>query len=47
MKTRVAVTRTNYGLEKAVRQAIQLLGGIDQFIEPGETALLKPNLFNT
>jgi uncharacterized protein (DUF362 family)/ferredoxin len=47
MKTRVAVTRTNYGLEKAVRQAIELLGGIDQFIEPGETVLLKPNLFNT
>ncbi len=47
MKHRVAVTRTNYGIEKAVKRAINLLGGIDMFIEPGERVLLKPNLFNT
>ena len=47
MKIRVAVTKTSYGLEKAVKQAITLLGGINRFIEPGEQVLLKPNLFNT
>jgi uncharacterized protein (DUF362 family) len=47
MKYRVAVTKTNYGIEKGVKKAIQLLGGINQFIKPGETALLKPNLFNS
>ncbi len=47
MKTQVAVTRTNQGIEKAVKQAIKLLGGINRFIEPGQTVLLKPNLFNT
>ena len=46
MKTLVAVTRTNYGVEKAVKLAIELLGGVDNFISPGETVLLKPNLFN-
>jgi uncharacterized protein (DUF362 family) len=46
MKYRVAVTKTNYGIEKGVKKAIQLLGGINQFVKPGETALLKPNLFN-
>ena len=46
MKTQVAVTRTNHGVEKAVKKAITLLGGIDRFIAPGETVLLKPNLFN-
>jgi uncharacterized protein (DUF362 family) len=47
MKYLVAVTKTNYGVEKGVKKAIQLLGGINKFIKPGETALLKPNLFNT
>ena len=46
MPTRVAVTQTNYGIDKAVKNAINLLGGINKFIAPGETVLLKPNLFN-
>lgn len=47
MKTRVAITKTNQGIENAVKRAINLLGGINQFITPDETVLLKPNLFNT
>jgi len=29
---------------KTVRKAIELLGGIDRFVKPGETVLLKPNI---
>lgn len=47
MKSRVAVVRTDWGVERAVEEAIGLLGGIDAFIEPGETVLLKPNLYIT
>ena len=46
MMARVSITRTNYGIEKAVKKGIDLLGGINQFIYPGESVLLKPNLFN-
>jgi uncharacterized protein (DUF362 family)/Pyruvate/2-oxoacid:ferredoxin oxidoreductase delta subunit len=46
MTTRVAITSTKQGIESAVIQAVNLLGGIDNFIEPGEPVLLKPNLFN-
>ena len=35
MKTRLAVNRTDYGIEKEVKQAIKLLGGIDTFIDSG------------
>src|SRR3989339_507870 len=31
-------------VEKAVRQAIDLIGGIQSFVKPGERILLKPNL---
>lgn len=47
MRTRVAITRTANGVETAVEEAVELLGGIERFIHPGEKALLKPNLFNT
>ncbi len=42
---RVAITRTDNGVEKAAKKAVNLLGGIDQFIAKDETVLLKPNLF--
>lgn len=29
---------------QTVRKAIELLGGIDRFVKPGETVLLKPNI---
>lgn len=45
MKHRVAVVRTDNGLREAVKKAVGLLGGIGAFVEPGETTLLKPNLF--
>ncbi|MFH2110024.1 MAG: DUF362 domain-containing protein [Candidatus Bathyarchaeota archaeon] len=47
MKHRVAVVKTTEGVEKATKDAIRLLGGISCFIEPGETVLLKPNLYIT
>jgi len=31
-------------VEPAVRRGIELLGGIDRFVSPGESILLKPNL---
>ena len=45
MKPRVAVVKTDIGVKEAAQRAVTLLGGIETFIEPGETALLKPNLF--
>jgi len=45
MKYRVAVVKTDIGVEKATKKAVNLLGGIDKFIEAGERVLLKPNLF--
>ena len=47
MRHRVAVVKTDRGVEPAVEEAIRLLGGIRAFIEPGETVLLKPNLYIT
>src|SRR4030042_1425798 len=47
MRHRVAVVKTDRGVEQAVEEAIGLLGGIRAFIEPGETVLLKPNLYIT
>ncbi len=31
-------------VEAAVKRAVDLLGGIDNFVKPGERVLLKPNL---
>jgi uncharacterized protein (DUF362 family) len=45
MKHRVAVVRTDIGVERATKEAINLLGGIGEFIKPGKKVLLKPNLF--
>jgi uncharacterized protein (DUF362 family) len=45
MKPRVAIVKAKHDPETAVEEAINLLGGIEQFIAPGETVLLKPNLF--
>ncbi len=47
MKYRVAIVKTDKGLEYSTKRAINLLGGIDKFIKAGETTLLKPNLFTT
>jgi len=45
MKPRVAVVKTDIGVKEAAQRAVELLGGIEAFVEPGETVLLKPNLF--
>ncbi len=45
MSYRVAVVKTDIGVGEATKKAIELLGGIDKFIEPGQKTLLKPNLF--
>jgi len=45
MKPRVAVVRVGESVEGAVREAVGLLGGIEKFVEPGESFLVKPNLF--
>jgi uncharacterized protein (DUF362 family) len=45
MKPVVAVVKTDTGVKEAAQEAVELLGGIEKFIEPGETVLLKPNLF--
>jgi len=45
MKHRVAVVKTDIGVGEATKRAVELLGGIGKFIEPGQKTLLKPNLF--
>ena len=45
MKHRVAVVKTDMGVVKATKRAVELLGGIGEFIIPGQETLLKPNLF--
>ena len=38
---------TDYGLaDSAVKEAVNLLGGISSFVKPGERILLKPNLLS-
>lgn len=45
MRHRVAVVKTGIGVGEATKRAVELLGGIGRFIEPGQKTLLKPNLF--
>jgi uncharacterized protein (DUF362 family)/Pyruvate/2-oxoacid:ferredoxin oxidoreductase delta subunit len=47
MKPKVAIVKVLKDPETAIKKAIDLLGGIEQFITFGETVLLKPNLFTT
>jgi len=35
---------TGFNRSSTVRKAVELLGGIDRFVKPGETVLLKPNI---
>ena len=45
VKHKVAVVKTDIGVEEATKRAVELLGGIGEFIKPGQETLLKPNLF--
>ena len=45
MKPRVAVVKVEGSIEEAVREAVGLLGGIEAFVDPGASFLVKPNLF--
>ena len=50
MTTRVAVVRAqkDYSdVDRAVREAVDLLGGLGSHIQPGQTVLVKPNLLNS
>jgi len=47
MKPLVSVVRMREDVPSAVREAVNLLGGMERFTEPGGTYLLKPNLFTT
>ncbi|MFQ5833825.1 MAG: DUF362 domain-containing protein [Candidatus Thorarchaeota archaeon] len=43
-KTHVARVRSEDSLDKHINRALELLGGIDRFIQPGDDVTLKPNL---
>jgi uncharacterized protein (DUF362 family)/NAD-dependent dihydropyrimidine dehydrogenase PreA subunit len=47
MKPRVSIVRVDDDVEDAVREAVDLLGGIEKFTRPGGVYLVKPNLFTT
>ena len=48
-RARVAIARTAdervdaAGVERLVREALALLGGVERFVRPGQTVLIKPN----
>jgi uncharacterized protein (DUF362 family) len=42
--TRVAIARTDGGINAAVRQAVAQAGGLSQVIAPGDVVVVKPNL---
>lgn len=50
MSTSVSIVKcedyTPSNVLKAVREAINLLGGIERFVRPGQKVLLKPNLLS-
>ena len=47
-KSRVAVIKcTSYnddGVLQSIKKGIELLGGVSQFVKPGEKIVLKPNI---
>jgi len=43
---RVTQIKVNNNLEKAIQQAVQGIGGFEEFVKPGDIVFLKPN-FNT
>ena len=45
-KSRVAVVRAEdyAAAEKAVRRAVELLGGIGKIVKPGDKVMIKPNM---
>jgi uncharacterized protein (DUF362 family) len=45
--SKVAVIKVKNDVKSSVREAVNLLGGIERFAKPGQTFLLKPNLFTT
>lgn len=45
MKSRVAIVKVGDDLEEAVKEAVDLIGGIQRFVNPGGIYLIKPNLF--
>jgi uncharacterized protein (DUF362 family) len=47
MKPRVSIVRVEGSVEDAVRSAVDLLGGMGEFANPGGSYLIKPNLFTT
>ena len=47
MKPLVSLVKVEGSVEDAVREAVGLLGGIGEFVKPGGSYLVKPNLFTT
>jgi uncharacterized protein (DUF362 family)/NAD-dependent dihydropyrimidine dehydrogenase PreA subunit len=47
MKPRVSIVKVNVSIENAVKKSVNLLGGIERFVDEGGSYLLKPNLFTT
>ena len=48
-QARVALTRCasySVGVQEAVEQLFALLGGLDAFVKPGQSVLIKPNLLS-
>jgi uncharacterized protein (DUF362 family) len=47
MKQRVSIVRADNGMDEAVGEAVDLIGGMYRFARRGGTYLVKPNLFTT
>jgi len=47
MKPLVSIVKVEGSVEDAVREVVGLLGGMGEFVKPGGSYLVKPNLFTT
>lgn len=44
---RVSIIKIRQGMDPALRQCLDLIGGLGQYIRPGEAVMLKPNINGT
>ena len=43
MKEKVSVVKRMETVQETVRQALNYLGGMEAYVKPGQSVLLKPN----
>ena len=44
---KISIVRTSQGIKDSLSEALELIGGLGQYIEKNDTVMLKPNLNGT